>query len=275
MAQRPNSGRGDGGGYQILSSISQNTSSSNDSDYDYPADPTVRVVVLQQASPISPDDSRLQLVPQPEAAYANTHAMSQEAGGIQLGALDSVPCQLLGDHAADTRVVQDSLSSSEADSSGPEASVAQPSVVRQVLSGPRPRTGAMDNSSSARVVSDGGNDEKLFLTGNLMDCHQRVGSPVESEFADEGIYQGLVMTDKQKRHLGILPESLYMTVNLMEKGDLIESMSLSIPATAVEVPEVPLPPDSPSIFGKPEPSCLDTTPRIAPPPKPPRRGEKG
>ena len=61
-------------------------------------------------------------------------------------------------------------------------------------------------------VADGG-DDKLFLTGNLSNAFHGVHTDPaqdDSEFADEGIYQGLVMTDRQKKNLGILPDSLYM-----------------------------------------------------------------
>lgn len=279
MAEHPYSGEGttaENGGYQILTAITQN-SSSTDSDYDYPSDPT-RVLIQQAVTATTGNEDRL------EIAAATNHSpafgeMSQEAKRVSLGGLDAVP-DLLFRNAGGVEDAQDSLSSSEGESSGPDAAVAEPNLIRQIIPSPKSHRTGMDSKASKKVEVDGG-DDKLFLTGNLANCSNiRAGlpsndtsSPVNNEFADEGIYQGLVMTDKQKRNLGILPESLYMTTNLLEKGALIESMSLSIPAVAVEVPEVPLPPNSPSIFTKDTLVVADTIPR-APPPKPPRR-EKG
>ena len=97
-------------------------------------------------------------------------------------------------------------------------------------------------------------DKKLYVIGNLGSNHLPSGVKAyssDTEFEDDGIYQGLIMTDTQKKSLGILPESIYMTTNLLEKGDLIESLSTSFSLeVAVEVPEVPLPPHSPSLFTK-------------------------
>lgn len=92
---------------------------------------------------------------------------------------------------------------------------------------------------------DAVNDDKLFISGNLENStpplsfkssvRQRSGAvsegsaipeedeeggkengagPGEGLLEEQGIYQGLVMTDEQRRQLGIMPESIYMTTNL-------------------------------------------------------------
>ena len=80
-------------------------------------------------------------------------------------------------------------------------------------------------------------DEKLYVVGNFSVCCGYSETMDDREFADEGIYQGLVMTDTQKKELGILPEAIYMTIKLIEKGALIESLALSAAASAIEVAE--------------------------------------
>jgi len=98
----------------------------------------------------------------------------------------------------------------------------KPTLIRQVKS--RSRWGLRKQE---------GNDDKLYVRGSL-NCsllNKSIESKTEEEFAEEGIYQGLVMTNKEKEELGILPEAIYMTTKLMQKKDLIESMLLS---TAVE-----------------------------------------
>ena len=259
------------GGYQILNPIAQG---SDDSDYDYPTDPEAVVLIQQAVTASTGNEERLELVPSKAAANfspASLEKMSLEAGGMSLGSLGTVPDQLLGEGGG-------SLSSSEGDSSDPDVSVAGPSLIRQVHS--KPGTGARAGMEGG--VPDGG-DDKLFLTGNLSNPFHGVQTDPaqdDNEFADEGIYQGLVMTDTQKKNLGILPESLYMTTNLLQKSDLIESLCLSLPVVAVEVPEVPLPPNTPSIFKTDTVVCDGGRGRVfgsiprGPPPRPPRK-EKG
>ena len=85
----------------------------------------------------------------------------------------------------------------------------------------------------------GSDDDKLYITGTLADerpplsfkssIRRRAGAMSggrsmileekgeeqrEESMEEQGIYQGLVMTDEQRRQLGIMPESLYMTTNL-------------------------------------------------------------
>lgn len=240
------------GGYQILSTITQNSSSS-ESNYDYPADPCL----LYTGS-----SKQLQEPRTAALISANAPALEMEAKKVPSASGHSDNAWSL---EPANSAISESFSSSEGDSTDPGTVT----IVRQV---PSPRL---------RPNAEMAGDEKLYITGNLVENCPSVffktgsGSLSNGGFADEGIYQGLIMTDKQKKNIGILPESIYMTTNLMEKGALIESMSLldSAPAVAVEIPEVPLPPSSPPIFTGETLIATNTIPQ-APPPKPPRR-EKG
>lgn len=245
------------GGYQILSPISQHSSS--ESSYDYPTDPATSLLLdkEEKGGEATTTTSREQLqVSAAAASNAPTMEATKKPSGQHM---------LQENGEAASNLVSESLSSSEGDSSDPGTVT----VVKQVSS-------PLLRSKKAAMEEEG--DEKLYITGTLMENSPSVffktgtASGYNDKFANEGIYQGLVMTDKQKKNIGILPESLYMTTNLLEKGALIESMSLldAAPAVAVEVPEVPLPPSSPPIFPR---DIGDTMPK-APPPKPPKR-EKG
>ena len=233
------------GGYQILNPVTQDSSGS-ESSYDYPVDTDpVTFHHLQQVTPSEIEAAAL--------AMAAGEACEVPTDSALLELRDNVGF-------ANT----DSFSSSEGDSSDPGEG-RRHSIVRQVPS----------QASNISPMDRGhGSDDKLYITGTLDNCpsvfFKTATVPVSNEeFEDEGIYQGLVMTDRQKLNLGILPESIYMTNNLIRKGALIESISLSptIPAVAVEVPEVPLHPLSPSIFKDPVPSTIPKNP----PPSTPSR----
>ena len=91
---------------------------------------------------------------------------------------------------------------------------------------------------STKSTSDGTeDDEKLYLVGDLVEnaapfsfksgiILNRTDSGGSLE--EQGIYQGLVMTDAEKQRLGILPESIYMTANLEQWGDELEHMSVRL-----------------------------------------------
>lgn len=239
------------GGYQILGPISQNSSSS-ESSYDYPANALLLV-------PESLNSSE-QLQAQANAPFEMT-SRSHEARKVPQGELPTL------DNGSLEPANCESFSSSEGDSSDPSTVT----VVRQVA---RPKSRPADDGGGREVMED----EKLYITGNLVGncpsifCKTSTGPVSNGGFEDEGIYQGLVMTDKQKKNIGILPESIYMTTNLLQKGALIESISLldAAPAVAVEVPEVPLPRSSPPIFARDTVVVADTMPKASLP-KPPRR----
>ena len=116
---------------------------------------------------------------------------------------------------------------------------------------------------STKSTSDGTeDDEKLYLVGDLVEnaapfsfksgiILNRTDSGGSLE--EQGIYQGLVMTDAEKQRLGILPESIYMTANLEQWGDELEHMSVHLntagsteaSAASYQVPQVTFPRDTP------------------------------
>lgn len=250
--EAPNREDGVRRGYQILNPVTQDSSGSEfESSYDYPVvtDPGI----FQQLQQVTPSEV--------EAAAFAMAAADAEARKV----LDSALLDLFDQDNVE-RVGFDSFSSSEGDSSDPGAD-SMHSIVRQIPS---------QSSSFIPMDRGHGGDDKLYITGTFENCpsvfFKTATVPVSNEeFEDEGIYQGLVMTDRQKLNLGILPESIYMTNNLIRKGALIESLSLSttIPAVAVEVPEVPLHPSSPPIFK--DAGVPSTIPKHPPPSMPARR----
>ena len=92
-------------------------------------------------------------------------------------------------------------------------------------------------------------DEKLYVLGTLVE--NRAPLSFKSRVArlnsagsieDQGIYQGLVMTDSERRRLGIMPESIYMTAALEQWADELEHMTLKLHTGGV--PEPPRQPSS-------------------------------
>lgn len=240
------------GGYQILNQVTQDSSGS-DSSYDYPVVTDPAAGIFEQLQRVTPSEVEAAAL----AMAAETRKVPADSALLGLG--DDVE-ERVG--FANT----DSFSSSEGDSSDPGED-RRHSIVRQI-----PSQGIIPPMDRGHP----GADDKLYITGTLENCpsvfFKTATIPVSNEdFEDEGIYQGLVMTDRQKLNLGILPESIYMTNNLIRKGALIESLSLSptIPAVAVEVPEVPLHPSSPSIFK--DAGVPSTIPKHPPPSMPARR----
>lgn len=76
--------------------------------------------------------------------------------------------------------------------------------------------------------------DKIYVDGNLIELKpmvsfkSRVRARSKLELEEDGIYQGLVTTDEQKQQIGIMPESIYMTVALETCRDELENMSLVI-----------------------------------------------
>ena len=76
--------------------------------------------------------------------------------------------------------------------------------------------------------------EKIYVCGDLippqpmLSFKSRMRARSKEELEQEGIYQGLVITDEQKQLLGIMPESIYMTVALETSRDELEHMSMEI-----------------------------------------------
>ena len=56
------------------------------------------------------------------------------------------------------------------------------------------------------------------------------------ELEEEGIYQGLRITDEQRQQIGIMPESIYMTVALETSRAVLENMSMEIGLQAYSRP---------------------------------------
>ena len=109
-------------------------------------------------------------------------------------------------------------------------------------------------------------DDKLFITGNLENSEpalsfksslrRRSGAVSEGNanpdnqreemweeegeglLEEQGIYQGLVMTDEQRRRLGIMPESIYMTTNL---ENWLENMVANEPHPSATLEDRPVP----------------------------------
>ena len=48
------------------------------------------------------------------------------------------------------------------------------------------------------------------------------------ELENDGIYQGLRITDEQRQRIGIMPESIYMTVALERSREVLENMSMEV-----------------------------------------------
>ena len=87
----------------------------------------------------------------------------------------------------------------------------------------RSRSGAM--SEGAAIPKEDGKEEEGQEAGLL---------------EDQGIYQGLMMTDEQRRQLGIMPESIYMTTNLENWFDNFAANEPR-PSTTLEERPVPSP----------------------------------
>ena len=121
-------------------------------------------------------------------------------------------------------------------------------------------------------------DDILLITGTLEDNRPPIsfkssvrrrsgavseGMPIPEEEEEEGevfleeqgIYQGLVITDDQRRQLGIMPESIYMTTTLEH---WLDNMAANEPHPS---PDRPVPsPIKPSSERKPSGKNLDNVP---------------
>ena len=124
---------------------------------------------------------------------------------------------------------------SDSDYSDTEVVDRRPNVIRQVHVDHKP----LENGAS--VVEEDDDDDKIIVEGNLIENQaplsfkshaglHRSASQVDElteSLANQGIYQGLVMTDTDKQRLGIVPESIYMTTNLLQNWSKeIEKMAV-------------------------------------------------
>ena len=80
-------------------------------------------------------------------------------------------------------------------------------------------------------------DGKIYVRGNIVHSQPMLSFKSRGrvlsreELEEEGIYQGLTTTDEQKQQIGIMPESIYMTVNLETSRDALENMSMELGET--------------------------------------------
>ena len=76
--------------------------------------------------------------------------------------------------------------------------------------------------------------DKIYVEGSIFQLKpmisfkSRLRSRSKAQLEEDGIYQGLVMVDEQKRQIGIMPESIYMTTMLERCRDELENMSMEI-----------------------------------------------
>ena len=117
--------------------------------------------------------------------------------------------------------------------------------------------------STKSTTSDGTeDDEKLYLVGDLIENAAPLSfksgialnrTDSSGSLEEQGIYQGLVMTDAEKQRLGILPESIYMTANLEQWGEELEHLSVRLntaasteaSAASYQLPQVTFPRNTP------------------------------
>ena len=117
--------------------------------------------------------------------------------------------------------------------------------------------------STKSTTSDGTeDDDKLYLVGDLIENAAPLSfksgitlnrTDSSGSLEEQGIYQGLVMTDAEKQRLGILPESIYMTANLEQWGEELEHMSVRLntaasteaSAASYQLPQVTFPRNTP------------------------------
>ena len=72
-------------------------------------------------------------------------------------------------------------------------------------------------------------DSKIFLSQPAFSFKTRQKSRhSREEIEEEGIYQGLIITDDQKTQLGILPEAIYMTVTLETWQNELDDISMEL-----------------------------------------------
>ena len=246
----------DNGDYDEIDEIQQEDS--NQEDYEYPtsldAEPRVVRQQAQRTNRGGGDDDPIFLSSFPPQAAASGAEGRREQGDDIVGYAKAYE---LMDHDSREELIPESFSSAS-DSSLSESE----KVFKEI----RQKFPSQDDLN----VED---DDKLFITGNLENSEpafsfkssirRRSGAVSEGRahlpegdeggqreegeeegaglLEDQGIYQGLVMTDDQRRQLGIMPESIYMTTNL---ENWLENMTANEPhpsAATTEERPVPMP----------------------------------
>ena len=240
----PDSEPRDNGDYDEIDEIQQD---SNQEDYEYPTSLDAEPRVVRQANGGAADDDLIILSsfpPQGAASGGTGQDIVGYAKAYEL--MDPDPREVL---------IPESFSSAS-DSSLSESE----KVFKEI----RQKFPSQDDPSAE-------DDDKLFIMGNLDNnepalsfkssirrrsgavsegtAHHPEGDVGEEQWEeegeglleDQGIYQGLVMTDEQRRQLGIMPESIYMTTNL---ENWLENMVANEPhpsATTLEERPIPTP----------------------------------
>ena len=242
----------DNGDYDEIDEIQQEDS--NQEDYEYPtsldAEPRVVRQQAERTNGGGDDDPMLLSSFPPQAGVGGRKEQDDDIVGY-------AKAYELMDHDSREELIPESFSSAS-DSSLSESE----KVFKEI----RQKFPSQDDLNVE-------NDDKLFITGNLENSEpafsfkssirRRSGAVSEGRarlpegdegeqmeegeeegaglLEDQGIYQGLVMTDDQRRQLGIMPESIYMTTNL---ENWLENMAANEPhpsAATIEERPVPMP----------------------------------
>jgi hypothetical protein len=247
----------DNGDYDEIDEIQQEDS--NQEDYDYPtsldAEPPRVVRQAQPSNGRGGNDDDLILLGSfpPQAAASGAGGRGQEDDIVGYA-----KAYELMDHDPRDELIPESFSSAS------DSSLSESEKVFKEIRQKFPT----QNDTNAE------DDDKLFITGNLENSEpalsfkssirRRSGAMSEGSarnpegdegerreeeeeegaglLEDQGIYQGLVMTNDQRRQLGIMPESIYMTTNL---ENWLENMTANEPhpsaTTTTEERPVPSP----------------------------------
>ena len=122
---------------------------------------------------------------------------------------------------------REAASDSEGESGDEDEPLAKPLIVRQSKKGHSSIDSTIEQSMGRIDIV--GDIVQLDPPFSFKSSPQRNGDAKSTdEIQNEGIYQGLKMTNEEKQRIGILPESMYMTLNLENWAEELENMSLRI-----------------------------------------------
>ena len=105
-------------------------------------------------------------------------------------------------------------------------------------------------SSSSQVRRGGGSEDEGGGDGG---GEGGGGHSWRSQLEEDGVMQGMVLSNFEKWRMGILPDHLYMTGHLERKGEELEDMSVKVCARPVVVPDNPFDPNSQMPLRRPPP----------------------
>ena len=75
---------------------------------------------------------------------------------------------------------------------------------------------------------------RIYVRGDIIPLQpmlsfkSRARARSREELEQDGIYQGLRITNEQRQQIGIMPESIYMTVALEKSREVLDNMSMEI-----------------------------------------------